>query len=383
MANPTPNRGYNRPAEGTLDWHVPLNENAAMLDEDVQKALDMAESALDSSSRRVVTPDEDLQAALDDNDAVHLVGGEVYTPGSTVTIPERTVVWAPDSIVEVGGDYDGVSVRNRAKIYGRLSVNTDSVDDYTSRAVALDTREAGSYGYPQPRSETIVNVDVRGNTNPGSVGVDFYADGQGIYNVTGSIRFEQFDTAVRLATPNSGHINGNFLYLMGEDSRKIVHHTGSGPARSAFRGSLHVGPPTERVFFNDTRNHSFSFDGHVWDVNTGNLNGQSVVKGTHMKIAIPDGEMADRLWKTGVTSEANADSDSFGTTISAIGRDGIYIYNVNKENMVRLGPTWTTEHGNVFSMDYGGLDGETSTQFVIDENGNLKLGGSVSEGVDL
>ncbi|WP_324664275.1 hypothetical protein [Haloarcula sediminis] len=38
----TENRDYNLPDQGELDWHVPINENWQLIDEDVQAALDAA-----------------------------------------------------------------------------------------------------------------------------------------------------------------------------------------------------------------------------------------------------------------------------------------------------------------------------------------------------
>lgn len=44
----TDNRGYNLPKKGELDWHVPLNENWQLIDEDVQAALDAADGSAGS-----------------------------------------------------------------------------------------------------------------------------------------------------------------------------------------------------------------------------------------------------------------------------------------------------------------------------------------------
>jgi hypothetical protein len=102
-----------------------------------------------------------------------------------------------------------------------------------------------------------------------------------------------------------------------------------------------------------------------------------------MKIDIPDGDMANRLWKLGVTNEANQGADSFGTTISAIGKNGRYLYNLNKENMVRFGPTWDSSSGHAFSIDYAGLDGDLSTVLTINENGDMQIAGKISQNQNL
>ena len=39
--------GYNQPGQGTLDWHVPLNENFTMIEDDV-KSLEQRISDLES-----------------------------------------------------------------------------------------------------------------------------------------------------------------------------------------------------------------------------------------------------------------------------------------------------------------------------------------------
>lgn len=44
----TENRGYNLPEPGDTDWHEPVNENLAMIDADLQAALDMAQEALNA-----------------------------------------------------------------------------------------------------------------------------------------------------------------------------------------------------------------------------------------------------------------------------------------------------------------------------------------------
>ena len=44
----TDNRGYNLPDKGELDWHVPMNENWQLIDEDIQAALDAADGSAGS-----------------------------------------------------------------------------------------------------------------------------------------------------------------------------------------------------------------------------------------------------------------------------------------------------------------------------------------------
>lgn len=54
MPDPTSNIGLNRPDEGQSDWHLPLNENFGIMDEEVAALLDK----IDSLEQRV----EDLES---------------------------------------------------------------------------------------------------------------------------------------------------------------------------------------------------------------------------------------------------------------------------------------------------------------------------------
>jgi len=73
----TENHNYNQPSEGTRDWHIPLNENFAALDTDIEVRDD--ESALDTYS-----PDEHAKFFAVDTGAVYLGDGTSWNYVGTV-----------------------------------------------------------------------------------------------------------------------------------------------------------------------------------------------------------------------------------------------------------------------------------------------------------
>lgn len=87
----TPNRGYNRPDEGSLDWHTPLNENFTALDADVQTVIDHSPvySTDFSETDRILVAEtgDDIQPAIDAfanagvTGVVQLLPGDYVPPG--------------------------------------------------------------------------------------------------------------------------------------------------------------------------------------------------------------------------------------------------------------------------------------------------------------
>lgn len=93
---PTDNHEYNTPAEGTTDWHVPLNENFESLDSDM--LIRDAESARDT-----YTPNQGQPFLATDTARMFVGDGNQFVPIGYLT-PTRVFVQSSEPESPQDGD---------------------------------------------------------------------------------------------------------------------------------------------------------------------------------------------------------------------------------------------------------------------------------------
>lgn len=100
----TTNHGYNTPESGATDWDIPLNENFAVLDEDVE-IRDQASNRgsytpvagakfLATNTGEVHVGDGDTWQPLGD---ITRVDGGIYVGGSPPNNPDKHDIWIDTS----------------------------------------------------------------------------------------------------------------------------------------------------------------------------------------------------------------------------------------------------------------------------------------------
>lgn len=124
MPDDTPNRSYNRPDQGSLDWHTPLNDNFTALDGDVQAAIDHSPllSTDFSETDRVLVPTtgDGIQAAIDayaeagTAGVVQLLPGEYVPPGMIELKGQVTLRGAAEVSIRGPMAATGISAQNVA-----------------------------------------------------------------------------------------------------------------------------------------------------------------------------------------------------------------------------------------------------------------------------
>jgi hypothetical protein len=197
---------YNTPEKGTLDWHVPLNENFTKLDKHVEirdtdanrgsydpqagakflatdtgavyvgdgsqwtqigSIADTSSSISDDSDiggsmadGTVVAKPGELQSVIDAVSTdwryakgsfrnVKLVSGEDYRPSSPIVVRNGVVLDCNGARILPQGDHNGIETMRNTWVK-RPYVNTSSVSGYSSTAVVISAKGSGKAGTPNP-----------------------------------------------------------------------------------------------------------------------------------------------------------------------------------------------------------------------------------------
>lgn len=129
MPNPTENHEYNHPAKGTTDWHIPLNDNFAQFDTDI-------ELRDQRSNRSNYTPKAGAKFVATDTEEVFVGDGSSWTKFETSGKTPRF------SGVDVGGTDRGIA--NFVSPGGEYAVYaTSNQSSLGSAAIGVNTGDAG------------------------------------------------------------------------------------------------------------------------------------------------------------------------------------------------------------------------------------------------
>ncbi|MFW6320254.1 MAG: hypothetical protein ACOC0Z_00255, partial [Halohasta sp.] len=88
MTEQTDNRGYNKPAEGTDDWHEPINENWELIDSDIDRLFERGAAEGTRPDTIVAETAAEIQPAIDelaaDRGGVVQLAARTYYPETTL-----------------------------------------------------------------------------------------------------------------------------------------------------------------------------------------------------------------------------------------------------------------------------------------------------------
>jgi len=140
MANQTNNHGLNRPAEGTTDWHIPLNENFEKLDADVE----IRDTAANMGN---YTPKQGAKFFATDTREVYLGDGSQWVPSHVLpnvvvsdTVPDSV---PPNSFVFLTSDGGG-TLSNVVEDFERTDPLAPYSGDVSAFAVDSNTTFNGT-----------------------------------------------------------------------------------------------------------------------------------------------------------------------------------------------------------------------------------------------
>jgi hypothetical protein len=258
MSDPTPNHGLNRPDQGAQNWHVPLNENFANIDQ----GIEIRDAA---GNRSQYTPNEGAKFLATDTGMVYVgngteweeagsitgsPGGVLAAPGEVQSVidefadghqwgpqPMRTVTlmsgatyetsdtWnlkagtrldCNGAVIRPQGDFNVLELERDTAVH-EPRINVADVNDYTSAAVVM-TPSTGKIGTPNPSQitdchlfnddQTGVGLQFKAASNPISMqrasgiihnfdrGVEFRAEGSGSESQDGWCNGNRFDGAI-------------------------------------------------------------------------------------------------------------------------------------------------------------------------------------------
>lgn len=187
---------YNRPAEGTTDWHIPLNENFQQLETDVEIrdiAANLGTYAPAENAKFLATdtgavylgdgtqwhrlgeivPEEsgsgggsggwpvrtagpgslqdtldaagDAAGSLDSGarEAVATIPGKTYT--DPIFVPEGVDLFTLGATFDINRDVDVLTLDSGSNVFGTATINVDSVSAYTSSAILVDCHQSSSH----------------------------------------------------------------------------------------------------------------------------------------------------------------------------------------------------------------------------------------------
>lgn len=318
---------YNTPAEGTLDWHVPLNENFKKLDEHVEvrdtdsnkdsytpksgaKFLATDTGAVylgDGSSWNqigtiapstdggsgqvsdgsVVAAPGEVQSTIDQYNAgfewgpqpmqqIKLRSGEVYRPDSTWRIRSGTILECNGAVIRPQGDFNVIEMERSATVR-RPAINCADVSGYSSAAIVIQAPDSDKAGTPNPAH--VYDCHVFNNQNTG-VGVRFLGDQTPVSMQFASGKIHNFDRGLEFRARGSGTgsqdgwCNGNWFNGNINGSRipiYLISENGSPVGGNTVRAQIQTSDQTEWIVrqedapADDTNIRDNTYIVHPWD----------------------------------------------------------------------------------------------------------------------
>jgi len=100
----TDNHGYNKPSEGTIDWHVPLNENFEQMERDIEirdVKANRGDYHPDMGAKFLATDTGDIYLGDGSNwqpiGTIARLDGNIYVQSSKPADPSENDVWIDTS----------------------------------------------------------------------------------------------------------------------------------------------------------------------------------------------------------------------------------------------------------------------------------------------
>lgn len=358
----TPNRGYNRPDEGSLDWHTPLNENFGAIDEDMQTALDHSPVYTRdfSETDRVLVAEtgEDIQPAIDSL-------AEAGRTGIVQLIPGR---YEPPGMIELKGQVTlrgagGVNIRAPT---GATSIAATNVADGNALVRWRTNSEEFSASGAQVKDIVFVgmrddNVRASGLVCPSTVGnplidrcfvSEFYHNGMAFSGTqSGEVR-ECRVTRCGVASNDTHGLDVGGAIQGGDFDRATIITTGffgngpksdAAPVKIRNGSTLRFKPASNRT---GVRGHS-PMDGPIVDVAGGNLQMDNAIITTNITNPVGAGI---RITNNGAVSLHNSVVEKADPNIlyraGNLTLDGVRLRNSKTFDINNMGHgLWTEDSG--------------------------------------